>query len=57
VLAVGDSDVDLPLLRAAGRAAAPANANAAVKAAADYVSAYATTGGVRDILRHFGVEA
>jgi hydroxymethylpyrimidine pyrophosphatase-like HAD family hydrolase len=55
VLAVGDSDVDLPLLAAAGRSAAPANANPAVKALADYVSPQATTQGVRDILRHFAV--
>ncbi len=55
VLAVGDSDVDLPLLRAAGYSAAPANANPAVKAAAAYVSPCATTDGVRDILRHFEI--
>lgn len=55
VLAVGDSDVDLPMLAAAGYSAAPANANLAVKALADYVSPLATTAGVRDILRHFGV--
>jgi hydroxymethylpyrimidine pyrophosphatase-like HAD family hydrolase len=55
VLAVGDSDVDLPLLSAAGYAAAPANANPAVQALADYVSPFPTTAGVRDILRHFGV--
>jgi hydroxymethylpyrimidine pyrophosphatase-like HAD family hydrolase len=55
VLAVGDSDVDLPLLAQAGFAAAPANANPAVKQLAAYVSPYATTAGVRDILRHFGV--
>jgi hydroxymethylpyrimidine pyrophosphatase-like HAD family hydrolase len=55
VLAVGDSDVDLPLLAAAGYSAAPANANPAVKHQVDYVSAYATTAGVRDILRHFAV--
>jgi hydroxymethylpyrimidine pyrophosphatase-like HAD family hydrolase len=55
VLAVGDSDVDLPLLTAAGYAAAPANANPAIKALAGYVSPHDTTHGVRDILRHFGV--
>jgi hydroxymethylpyrimidine pyrophosphatase-like HAD family hydrolase len=55
VLAVGDSDVDLPLLDAAGYAAAPANANPAVKDVVDYVSPWKTTNGVRDILRYFGV--
>lgn len=55
VLAVGDSDVDLPLLQAAGHAAAPANANAGVQALADYVSPFPTTQGVRDILRHYGI--
>lgn len=55
VLAVGDSDVDLPLLAQAGHAAAPANANGAVRQMAAYVSPYPTTAGVRDILRHFEV--
>jgi HAD superfamily hydrolase (TIGR01484 family) len=55
VLAVGDSDVDLPLLELAGHSAAPANANPAVRALVDYVSPFPITGGVRDILRHFGV--
>ena len=55
VLAVGDSDVDLPLLAAAGYSAAPANANPAVQGLVDYVSRRATTAGVRDILRHFEV--
>jgi HAD superfamily hydrolase (TIGR01484 family) len=55
VLAVGDSDVDLPLLAQAGQAAAPANANGAIQQLAAYVSPYPTTAGVRDILRHFGV--
>jgi hydroxymethylpyrimidine pyrophosphatase-like HAD family hydrolase len=55
VLAVGDSDVDLPLLAAAGYSAAPANANPAVKQLVDYVSPQATTNGVGDILRHFEI--
>lgn len=55
VLGVGDSDVDLPFLKLAGRSAAPANANPAVRALAHYVSPFPTTAGVRDILRHFGV--
>ena len=55
VLGVGDSDVDLEFLSMVGYAAAPANANPAVKAIVDYVSPYPTAEGVRDILRHFGV--
>jgi hydroxymethylpyrimidine pyrophosphatase-like HAD family hydrolase len=55
VLGVGDSDVDLEFLAAVGYAAAPANANAAVKAVVDYVSPAPTSHGVRDILRHFGL--
>jgi hydroxymethylpyrimidine pyrophosphatase-like HAD family hydrolase len=55
VLAVGDSDVDLPLLAAAGYAAAPANANAGIKALAHYVSPLPTTQGVRDILHHYAI--
>jgi HAD superfamily hydrolase (TIGR01484 family) len=55
VLAVGDSDVDLPLLAQAGYAAAPANASAGVQQLASYVSPFPTMAGVRDILRHFDV--
>ncbi len=55
VLAVGDSDVDLPFLTRSGHAAAPANANAAVKRLVEYVSPYRTSAGVRDVLRHFGI--
>jgi len=55
VLAVGDSDVDLPLLRAAGYSAAPANANPEIKRVAGYVSPCETTQGVRDILQHFEI--
>jgi hydroxymethylpyrimidine pyrophosphatase-like HAD family hydrolase len=55
ILGVGDSDVDLEFLSMVGYAAAPANANPAVKAIVDYVSPYPTAEGVRDILRHFGV--
>ena len=57
VLGVGDSDVDLEFLAMVGHSAAPANANAAVRDIVDYVSPYPTTEGVRDILRHFGVNA
>jgi hydroxymethylpyrimidine pyrophosphatase-like HAD family hydrolase len=51
VLAIGDSWNDLPMLRAAGLSACPANAVPEVKAAVDYVSPLAATRGVADILR------
>jgi hydroxymethylpyrimidine pyrophosphatase-like HAD family hydrolase len=57
VLGVGDSDVDLPFLSQVGYSAAPANANAAVKALVDYVSPYPTAHGVRDILKRFRLPA
>lgn len=57
VLGVGDSDVDLQFLAAAGYSAAPANANTAVKDLVNYVSPYPTTQGVRDILSYFSLVA
>lgn len=51
VLAIGDSWNDLPMLRAAGLSACPANAVPEVKAVVDYVSPLAATRGVADILR------
>ena len=57
MLGVGDSDVDLPFLQTVGYAAAPGNANEAIKQLAHYISPYPTSAGVRDILRHFGLAA
>jgi hydroxymethylpyrimidine pyrophosphatase-like HAD family hydrolase len=51
VIAIGDSWNDLPMLRAAGLSACPANAVPEVKAVVDYVSPLAATRGVADILR------
>ncbi len=51
VLAIGDSWNDLPMLRAAGVSACPANAVPEVKAVAHYVSPLPATRGVVDILR------
>lgn len=51
VLAIGDSWNDLPVLRAAGLSACPANAIPAVRAVVDYVSPHEATRGVTDILR------
>jgi hydroxymethylpyrimidine pyrophosphatase-like HAD family hydrolase len=55
MLGVGDSDVDEPFLAAVGYRAAPANANLAIKQLAHYVAPGATSAGVRDILRYFGL--
>ena len=55
MLGVGDSDVDEPFLAAVGYRAAPANANVAIKQLAHYVAPRATSAGVRDILRYFGL--
>jgi hydroxymethylpyrimidine pyrophosphatase-like HAD family hydrolase len=51
VLAIGDSWNDLPMLRAAGLSACPANAVPEVKSVVDYVSPLPATRGVADILR------
>jgi hypothetical protein len=55
VLSVGDSEADLPFLTLTGCSAAPANAAPEVKRRVTYASPHATTEGVRDILRHFGM--
>lgn len=55
MLAVGDSEVDIPMFHRAGYRAAPANATPEVKALADYVSDEKTSEGVRDILNRFSV--
>lgn len=51
VLAIGDSWNDLPMMHAAGLSACPANAVPEIKAIADYVSPFAATRGVADIMR------
>jgi len=55
VLGVGDSDVDVSFLAIVGRSAAPANAFDTVKHIVDYVAPRPTSGGVRDILKEFGL--
>ncbi|MEX2030737.1 MAG: HAD family hydrolase [Anaerolineales bacterium] len=55
MLAVGDSDVDLPLLDAVGHSAAPSNAEAGVRNSADFVADRPTADAVRDILTHYGL--
>lgn len=55
MLAVGDSEVDIPMFQKAGYRAAPANATPEVKALANYVSDKKTVDGLRDILNRFSV--
>lgn len=53
--AVGDSVNDLPVLSCAGHTAAVGNADAALKAAADFVALSIGDGGLAEALRHFGL--
>ena len=53
--AVGDSVNDLPVLSCAGHTAAVGNADAALKAAADFVAPPIGDGGLAEALRHFGL--
>ncbi|MGH2538143.1 MAG: HAD family hydrolase [Candidatus Promineifilaceae bacterium] len=55
MLAIGDSDVDVPFLALAGYSAAPANANEAVKQLVAYVAPRPAAAGVADILAHYGL--
>ncbi len=55
MLAVGDSEVDIPMFLKAGYRAAPANATPEVKELSDYVSPFRTTEGLRDILNIFKI--
>lgn len=53
ILAIGDSENDLDVLRLTGFSACPANAAPAVKDTAGYVSRFTGVHGVIDILEHF----
>lgn len=53
VIAIGDSDNDVPMLRAAGYAVAAANGQAAVREMADYVTADCDHDGVAEVLKNF----
>ncbi len=50
VTSIGDADNDLDILKAAGKAASPANCTPGVRAIVDYVSDYPMVTGVVDIL-------
>lgn len=54
-MAMGDGENDLDMLQAAGIGVAMGNADAAVRAAADFVTADADSDGIALALRHFGL--
>ncbi len=53
VIAIGDAQGDLAMLREVGHPTCPANADQCVKDISEYVSPYRTTDGVIDIIHHF----
>ena len=53
IIAFGDGGNDIDMLRYAGTGVAMGNADAAVKAAADYVTTDVDADGIRNALRHF----
>lgn len=53
VMAIGDSNNDLPMLKAAGHSVAMGNANDEVKAACDYVTADCEQNGVAEAIRKY----
>lgn len=56
VLAIGDAENDIPMLKAAGRGAAMGNAGAAARAAADEVIPSCDDDGVAWVIRHYVAE-
>jgi hydroxymethylpyrimidine pyrophosphatase-like HAD family hydrolase len=57
VLALGDAEADIGMLRLAGVGVALGNAHALVKAAADWVAPDAADAGVAAAVRRFVLEA
>ncbi len=55
IMAFGDGDNDIDMLRFAGIGVAMGNANDTVKAAADYVTDSVDENGIENALRHFGL--
>ena len=55
VMAIGDSDNDLPMLKAAGKSIAMGNAAPEVQAHADYVTTSADDEGILHALEHCGI--
>ena len=54
-MAFGDGDNDITMLRYAGIGVAMGNADATVKAAADYVTTGTDASGIAKALRHFNI--
>ena len=52
-MAIGDSNNDLPMLKAAGRSVAMGNAGPDIKAAADYETADCNADGVAKAIRRY----
>ena len=55
IMAFGDGENDMDMLRFAGIGVAMGNASDMVKAAADYVTDTVDENGIEDALRHFGL--
>lgn len=55
VMAIGDGDNDMTILKAAGVAVAMGNAVDEVKAIADYVTTSVDDGGIANALKHYGL--
>ena len=57
VIAVGDADIDIPMLKYAGLGVAMANASPAVQQAADVVCSSNQQGGIADVIKEYILEA
>lgn len=55
IMAFGDGENDMPMLKLAGTAVAMGNAEEPVKGLADYVTGSVEEGGISQALRHFGL--
>ncbi len=56
IIAVGDSQIDIPMIKYAGLGVAVANASSDVKKASDLVCASNDEGGVADVINEFILE-
>lgn len=57
IIAVGDSQIDIPMIKYAGLGIAVANAFSDVQKAADYICASNNSGGVADVIEEYLLEA
>ncbi len=56
-IAIGDAEIDIPMIKAAGLGVAVANATSITKQAADYICPTNDEGGVADVIEKFVLEA